>query len=87
MTTTNGSTNVSQKINEYLYKAAGASNLNEASSNYTYFSNHVDYWIWTSSEVSSESAVPLRMGVKQGSAHFPYWRKTDKGMVRPFLAF
>lgn len=87
LTTTNGSTNVSQKINEYLYKAAGASNLNEASSNYTYFSNHVDYWIWTSSEVSSESAVPLRMGVKQGSAHFPYWRKTDKGMVRPFLAF
>ena len=87
LTTTNGSTNVSQKINEYLYKAAGASNLNEASSNYTYFSNHVDYWIWTSSEVSSESAVPLRMGVKQGSAHFPYWRKTDKGRVRPFLAF
>lgn len=87
LTTTNGSTNVSQKINEYLYKAAGASNLNEASSNYTYFSDHVDYWIWTSSEVSSESAVPLRMGVKQGSAHFPYWRKTDKGMVRPFLAF
>ena len=87
LTTTNGSTNVSQKINEYLYKAAGASNLNEASSNYTYFSNHVDYWIWTSSEVSSESAVPLRMGVKQGSAYFPYWRKTDKGMVRPFLAF
>lgn len=87
LTTTNGSTNVSQKINEYLYKAAGASNLNEASSNYTYFSNHVDYWIWTSSEVSSESAVPLRMGVKQGSAHFPYWRKTNKGMVRPFLAF
>lgn len=87
LTTTNGSTNVSQKINEYLYKAAGASNLNEASSNYTYFSNHVDYWIWTSSEVNSESAVPLRMGVKQGSAHFPYWRKTDKGRVRPFLAF
>ena len=87
LTTTNGSTNVSQKINEYLYKAAGASNLNEASSNYTYFSNHVDYWIWTSSEVSSESAVPLRMGVKQGSAYFPCWRKTDKGMVRPFLAF
>lgn len=87
LTTTNGSTNVSQKINEYLYKAAGASNLNEASSNYTYFSNHVDYWIWTSSEVSSESAVPLRIGVQLGSAHFPYWRKTDKGIVRPFLAF
>ena len=87
LTTTNGSTNVSQKINEYLYKAAGASNLNEPSSNYTYLSNHVDYWVWTSSEVSSESAVPLRMGVKLGSAHFPYWRKTDKGMVRPFLAF
>ena len=86
-TTTNGSTNVSQKINEYLYKAAGASNLNEASSNYTYFSNHVDYWIWTSSEVNSESAVPLRLGFKQGSAHFPYWRKTDMGRVRPFLAF
>jgi hypothetical protein len=87
LTTTNGSTNVSQKINEYLYKAAGASNLNETSSNYTYFSNHVDYWVWTSSEVSSENAVPLRMGVKLGSAHFPYWRKTGKGMVRPFLAF
>ena len=87
LTTTNGSTNVSQKINEYLYKAAGASNLNEASSNYTYFSNHVDYWIWTSSEVSSESAVPLRIGVQLGSAHFPYWRKTDEGRVRPFLAF
>ena len=86
-TTTNGSTNVSQKINEYLYKAAGASNLNEASSNYTYFSNHVDYWIWTSSEADSESAVLLRMGVQQGSAHFPYWRKTDMGRVRPFLAF
>ena len=87
LTTTNGSTNVSQKINEYLYKAAGASNLNETSSNYTYFSNHVDYWVWTSSEVNSESAVPLRLGFKQGSAHFPYWNKTGKGRVRPFLAF
>ena len=87
LTTTNGSTNVSQKINEYLYKAAGASNLNEVSSNYTYFSNHVDYWIWTSSEVSSESAVPMRLGFKQGAAYFPCWRKTGKGRVRPFLAF
>ena len=87
LTTTNGSTNVSQKINEYLYKAAGASNLNEASSNYTYFSNHVNYWLWTSSEASSECAVPLCMGLKQGSAYFPFWRKTDMGRVRPFLAF
>lgn len=87
LTTTNGSTNVSQKINEYLYKAAGASNLNEASSNYTYFSSHVDYWIWTSSEGTSKSAVPMRLGFKQGAAYFPCWSKTDKGRVRPFLAF
>ena len=37
----NGSTNASNMINKYLYKAAGASNMDEPSSNYTYFSQKI----------------------------------------------
>ena len=88
--TIGSSKDVTEKINEFLFKAAGASSLDVASANYTYFS-HQDgaHWIWSSSECNQERAVNVYLGYDGiGSVHFiHYYHRGLSFPVRPFLAF
>ena len=88
----NGSTNASNMINKYLYKAAGASNMDEPSSNYTYFSYKTPHLFWVSSEFDPSTSVGLTFGYDGiGTIAFGIdyvlSQKTCKYPVRPFLAF
>ena len=88
----NGSTNASNMINKYLYKAAGASNMDEPSSNYTYFSYKTPHLFWVSSEYDPSTSVGLTFGYDGiGTIAFGIdyvlSQKTCKYPVRPFLAF
>ena len=88
--TIGSSKDVTEKINEFLFKAAGASSLDVASANYTYFS-HQDgaHWIWSSSECNQERAVNVYLGYGGiGSVYFiHYYHRGLSFPVRPFLAF
>ena len=88
--TKDGSNNVTEKINEYLYKAAGAKSLSESSCNYSYFSHeNRGHWVWSSSEYDSQYAVGVGLG-RSGIGTVYFTSGADKkwqSYVRAFLAF
>lgn len=85
-------TNVTSKINMYLYKAAGAKSIEEESSNYTYFGYKVQNVNWCSSEYDYDHPIYYVLSAqKEGSVyfhvHYNYPSKKNGQMIRPFLAF
>ena len=85
-------TNVTSKINMYLYKAAGAKSIEEESSNYTYFGYKVQNVNWCSSEYDYNHPIYYVLSAqKEGSVyfhvHYNYPSKKNGQMIRPFLAF
>lgn len=89
--TIGSSKNVTEKINEFLFKAAGASSLDVASANYTYFAHQDGYhWVWSSSECNHERAVNVYLDYEGGVGSVYFIHYYHRGLpfpVRPFLAF
>ena len=90
----NNDTNVTNKINDYLWKAAGAKDINEASANYTYFGYETISQFWCTGELNAYNAVSVACVSRgKGTVFFTYPKntygnaKTYAESIRPFLAF
>ena len=90
----NNDANVTNKINDYLWKAAGAKDINEASANYTYFGYETYNQFWCTGELNAYNAVSVACVVRgKGTVYFTYPKhtydnaKTYALSIRPFLAF
>ena len=90
----NNDTNVTNKINDYLWKAAGAKDINEASANYTYFGYETSSQFWCTGELNAYNAVSVACAFRgKGTVFFTYPKntygnaKTYVESIRPFLAF
>ena len=90
----NNDTNVTNKINDYLWKAAGAKDINEASANYTYFGYETISQFWCTGELNAYNAVSVACVYRgKGTVFFTYPKntygnaKTYAESIRPFLAF
>ena len=90
----NNDTNVTNKINDYLWKAAGAKDINEASANYTYFGYETYNQFWCTGELNAYTAVSVACVSRgKGTVFFTYPKntygnaKTYALSIRPFLAF
>ena len=90
----NNDTNVTNKINDYLWKAAGAKDINEVSANYTYFGYETYNNLWCTGELNVYNAVSVACANRgKGTVYFTYPKhtygnaKTYALSIRPFLAF
>ena len=90
----NNDTNVTNKINDYLWKAAGAKDINEASANYTYFGYETYNQFWCTGELNTYNAVSVACVLRgKGTVYFTYPKHTYGNAqtyalsIRPFLAF
>ena len=90
----NNDTNVTNKINDYLWKAAGAKDINEVSANYTYFGYETYNNLWCTGELNVYNAVSVACAYRgKGTVYFTYPKhtygnaKTYALSIRPFLAF